>query len=39
MFVLLQRDGQRFNCEYTLKFMVETSYEYTVNVKPSLPLQ
>jgi len=37
--IYYKRDGQRFDSEYTLKFLVENSYEFTVNVRPSLPLQ
>ncbi|XP_054153840.1 CB1 cannabinoid receptor-interacting protein 1-like [Oppia nitens] len=37
--IYYKRDGQRFDSEYTLKFMVENNYEFTVTVKPSLPLQ
>ena len=33
-----QRDGNRFESEYTLKFLVETGYEFSIYVRPSLPL-
>lgn len=36
--IYYKRDGNRFDSEYTLKFLVETAYEFAVYVRPSLPL-
>lgn len=35
----VKRDGNRFESEYTLKFLVETGYEFIIFVRPSLPLK
>ncbi|KAI1280287.1 CB1 cannabinoid receptor-interacting protein 1 [Halotydeus destructor] len=37
--IYYKRDGTRFESEYTLKFLVETTYEFIITIKPSLPLK
>jgi len=37
--VYYKRDGTRFDSEFTLKFLVETGYEFIIFIRPSLPLK
>ena len=37
--IYFKRDGKRFDCEHTIKLLVEANYHFTITIKPSLPLQ
>lgn len=39
IYLYKQRDGNRFESEYTLKFLVDTGYEFILYIRPSLPLK
>ncbi|XP_017485138.1 PREDICTED: uncharacterized protein LOC108373714, partial [Rhagoletis zephyria] len=36
--VCFKRDGLRFECEHTLKLLVDTHYEFVVNVRPPMSI-
>ncbi|XP_053207727.1 CB1 cannabinoid receptor-interacting protein 1-like [Panonychus citri] len=37
--IFFKRDGRRFESENTIKLLVEANYNFTITIKPSLPLQ